>query len=81
MTVDISTDALEKALDALYWRIVAEQIIFGAILGLIVYFFTARGIVSPISKLTTAMEEAAEKGGSFVARDLEVKSSVHVLLL
>lgn len=74
VTVDISTDALEKALDALYWRIVAEQIIFGASLGLIVYFFTARGIVSPISKLTTAMEEAAEKGGSFVARDLEVKS-------
>lgn len=73
-TVDISTDALEQALNALYWRVVVEQIIFGAILGLIVYLFTAMGIVSPIRKLTTAMEEAVKKGDSFIARDLEVKS-------
>jgi diguanylate cyclase (GGDEF)-like protein len=73
-TVDMSTAALEKALDALYWRVFAEQIIFGAILGLIVYSFTVSGIVSPIRKLTTAMEEAMEKGDSFIARDLEVKS-------
>lgn len=72
--VDISTDALEKALNALYWRVFIEQLVFGGILGLIVYFFTACGIVSPIHKLTMAMEEAMEKGDSFVARDLEVKS-------
>jgi len=51
-----------------------EQLVFGAILGLIVYFFTASGIVSPIRKLTTAMEEAVEKGDAFIARDLEVNS-------
>ena len=73
-TVDISTDALENALSALYWRVFVEQIIFGAILGLIVYSFTACGIVSPIRKLTMAMEEAVEKGDSFITRDLEVKS-------
>ena len=72
--VDVSTDALEKALNNLYWRVFIEQLIFGAILGLIVYFFTASGIVSPIRKLTMAMEEAVEMGDSFVARDLEVKS-------
>lgn len=72
--VDMSTDVLEKAVNALYWRVFIEQIIFGAILGVIVYFFTASGIVSPIRKLTTAMEEAVEKGDSFIARDLEVKS-------
>jgi diguanylate cyclase (GGDEF)-like protein len=72
--VDVSTDALETALNDLYWRVFIEQLVFGAILGLIVYFFTASGIVSPIRKLTTAMEEAVEKGDSFVARDLEVKS-------
>lgn len=72
--VDVSTEALENALNDLYWRVLIEQIIFGAILGLIVYFFTASGIVSPIRKLTTAMEEAVEEGDSFVARDLEVKS-------
>ncbi|MBS1146865.1 MAG: diguanylate cyclase, partial [Proteobacteria bacterium] len=55
-------------------RIFIEQITFGAILGLIVYLFTARGIVSPIHKLTMAMEEAVKKGDSFVARDLAVKS-------
>jgi diguanylate cyclase (GGDEF)-like protein len=74
VTVDVSTDALEKALNDLYWRVLIEQIIFGVILGLIVYFFTANGIVSPIRKLTMAMEEAVETGDSFVARDLEVKS-------
>jgi len=74
VTVNISTDALEKALNALYWRVFAEQIVFGAILGLIVYFFTASGIVSPIRKLTKAMEEAVEQGDSYVASDLEVKS-------
>ena len=74
VTVDVSTDALEKALNALYWRVFVEQVIFGTILGLIVYFFTASGIVSPIRKLTTAMEEAVEKGDSFIARDLEVES-------
>lgn len=73
-TVDVSTDALDQALNALYWRVFVEQIIFGAILGLIVYSFTASGIVSPIRKLTMAMEEATEKGDSFIARDLEVKS-------
>ena len=74
VTVNISTDALEKALNALYWRVFVEQIVFGAILGLIVYFFTARGIVSPIRKLTTVMEEVVEKGDAFIARDLEVNS-------
>jgi len=74
VTVDVSTDALERALAALYWRVFVEQAVFGAILGLIVYLFTARGIVSPIRKLTTAMEEAAEKGDSYVARYLEVRS-------
>lgn len=72
--VDVSTDALETALNDLYWRVFVEQLVFGAILGLIVYFFTASGIVSPIRKLTMAMEEATEKGDSFIARDLEVKS-------
>lgn len=74
VTVDVSTDALEKALSALYWRIFVEQVIFGSILGLIVYFFTACGIVSPIRKLTSAMEEVVEQGDSFIARDLEVQS-------
>jgi diguanylate cyclase (GGDEF)-like protein len=74
VTVDMSTEALEKALSALYWRVFTEQIVFGAILGLIVYLFTARGIVSPIRRLTMAMEEAVEQGDSFVPRELEVKS-------
>ena len=74
VAVDMSTDALENALSALYWRVFIEQLVFGAILGLIVFLFTARGIVSSIHKLTMAMEEAVEKGDSFVARDLEVRS-------
>lgn len=74
VSVDVSTDALEDALSALYWRVFIEQVIFGVILGLIVYFFTARGIVSPIRKLTMVMEEALEQGDLHVSRDLEVKS-------
>lgn len=73
-SVDISTDAMESALNALYWRVLGEQIAFGAVLGLIVYLFTSFGIVSPIHKLTTAMEEAVRQGDSFIVRDLEVKS-------
>jgi diguanylate cyclase (GGDEF)-like protein len=75
VAVDVSTDVLERALNALYWRVFIEQIVFGVILGLIVYFFTACGIVSPIRKLTSTMEEAVEKGGSYIARDLEVGSA------
>lgn len=74
VSVDISTDALEAALTELYWRVLVEQVIFGVVLGLIVYLVTAYGIVSPIRKLTMAMEEAVEKGDSFIARDLKVKS-------
>ncbi len=74
VSVDVSTSALEKALSALYWRVFVEQIVFGVILGLIVYVFTANGIVSPIRNLTTAMEEAMKRDDSFIARDLEVKS-------
>lgn len=73
-SVDISTDAMESALNALYWRVLVEQIAFGTVLGLIVYLFTSFGIVSPIQKLTTAMEEAVKQGDSFIVRDLEVKS-------
>ena len=72
VTVNVATDALESALSELYWRVFIEQLIFGAVLGLLVYFFTARGIVSPIRKLTMAMEKAVEKEDSFVAHDLEV---------
>ena len=74
VAIDVSTEALENALGELYWRVFVEQLVFGSILGLIVYFFTARGIVTPVRKLTMAMEEAVEKGDSFVAHDLEVKS-------
>jgi len=74
VSVDISSNVLENALSALYWRVFVEQIVFGVILGLIVYSFTASGIVSPILKLTTAMEEAMKQDDSFIARDLEVKS-------
>jgi len=74
VAVDVSTSALENALAAMYWRVFVEQIVFGMILGLIVYVFTASGIVSPIRKLTRAMEDAMQKGDSFIVRDLEVKS-------
>lgn len=74
VAVDVSTDALENALRALYWRVFIEQLVFGAILGVIVYLFTARGIVSPVRTLTRVMEEAVSKGGSFVSRDIDVTS-------
>jgi len=74
VSVDISTKTLENALAALYWRVFIEQAVFGLILGAIVYVFTAGGIVSPILRLTRAMEEAAANDDDFVARDLEVKS-------
>ena len=75
VTVDVSTETLDRALEALYWRVFVEQLGFGAILGLMVYFFTARGIVSPIRRLTATMEETVANGGSYIARDLEVGSA------
>lgn len=74
VSVDISTHTLENALNALYWRVFVEQAVFGLILGVIVYIFTAGGIVSPILRLTRAMEETVAQDDGFVARDLEVKS-------
>lgn len=74
VSVDISTKTLENALAALYWRVFIEQAVFGLILGVIVYVFTAGGIVSPILRLTRAMEDAVANDDGFVARDLEVKS-------
>lgn len=75
VTVDVSTAVLENALQAMYWRVFVEQLAFGAVLGLIVYLFTACGIVSPIRRLTATMEEAVAQGGSFIARDLDVASA------
>ena len=75
VTVDVSTEPLERALQAMYWRVLVEQLVFGAVLGLIVYLFTASGIVMPIRRLTATMEEAVERGDACVPRDLEVKSS------
>lgn len=74
VSVDISTNTLENALNALYWRVFIEQIVFGLILGVIVYVFTASGIVAPILRLTRAMEETVAHDDTFVARDLPVKS-------
>lgn len=74
VVVDVPTDTLEKALRGLYWRVFSEQLIFGAVLVVIVYIFTAYGIVSPIRKLTRVMEAAVSKGGAFVAQDLDVCS-------
>ena len=74
VSVDISTSTLENALNALYWRVFVEQAAFGLILGVIVYVFTAGGIVTPILRLTRAMEETVAQDDGFVARDLEVKS-------
>ncbi len=75
VTVDVSRAALERALEAMYWRVFVEQLIFGAILALIVYLFTAYGIVMPIRRLTATVEDAVQQGESYVPRDLEVKSS------
>lgn len=74
VVVDLSTTALDQALSALYWRVFVEQLIFGAILGLIVYLFTASGIVAPVRRLTTVIEEAVGNGDSFAPRKLEVDS-------
>ena len=74
VTVDVSTEPVEKALQALYWHVLVEQLAFATILALIVYLFTASGIVMPIRRLTATMEEAVARGESCVPRDLDVKS-------
>lgn len=74
VAVDISTRALEEALTALYGRVLVEQAVFGCVLGLIVYLFTASGIVAPILRLTRAMEESTAAGNGFVPRELPVTS-------
>jgi len=75
VAVDISTEPLDQAIDELYSRIILEQIFIGIILAVIVYLFVSRGIVSPIHKLTTAMEATINKGEPYIAKPLEVTSS------
>jgi diguanylate cyclase (GGDEF)-like protein len=75
VAVDVSTEALDKAIDELYTRIILEQTVIGLILAVIVYLFVSRGIVSPIHNLTMAMEATINKGEPYIAKELEVTSS------
>ncbi|MEW6134044.1 MAG: diguanylate cyclase [Pseudomonadota bacterium] len=74
VALDISTERLEQAIDELYVRIVIEQTIIGLILAIIVYLFVSRGIVSPILRLTSAMEATINKGEPYIAKQLDVTS-------
>ncbi len=74
VALDISTERLEQAIDELYVRIVIEQTIIGLILAIIVYLFVSRGIVSPILRLTSAMEATINKGEPYIAKQLDVAS-------
>ncbi len=75
VAVDVSTDQLEMAIEELYARIVVEQIFLGLILGVIVYIFVSRGIVSRIHSLSETMEATINKGEPYVAKEIEVTSS------
>ena len=72
--VDLSSEAEDEAVTALYLRIFIEQLIFAGILGLILFVITSRGIVAPIYKLTETMETATAKGAPYVAEALPVNS-------
>lgn len=74
VAVDVSTERLNEAIDELYARVIVEQALIGLILGVIVYLFVSRGIVSPIRDLTTAMEATIDKGEPYIARELDVSS-------
>jgi diguanylate cyclase (GGDEF)-like protein len=74
VAVDISMQMLEESIDALYYRIVIEQAIIGLILAVIVYLFVSRGIVTPVSNLTMAMESTLNKGEPYIAKELAVTS-------
>lgn len=78
VVVDLSTQPEDEAVNALYLRIVFEQIVFAGILGLILYTITARGIVAPIRRLTETMEAATAKGAPYVAEALPVESQDEV---
>lgn len=75
VALDLSTEPLEQAISELYIRIVLEQSIIGLILAVIVYLFVSRGIVSPILRLSSAMESTLNKGEPYVARPLDVPSN------
>jgi diguanylate cyclase (GGDEF)-like protein len=75
VAVDVSTEILDQAMDELYTRIILEQTVIGFILAIIVYLFASRGIVTPIHKLTMAMEATINKGEPYIAKELEVTSS------
>lgn len=74
VAVDVSTEQLNEAIDELYSRVIVEQAFIGLILGVIVYLFVSRGIVSPIHDLTMAMEATIDRGEPYIARELEVSS-------
>lgn len=75
VALDLSTEPFERAISELYLRIVIEQTIIGLILAVIVYFFVSRGIVSPILRLSSAMEATINKGEPYVAKQLDVPSN------
>lgn len=75
VALDLSTGPLEQAINELYIRIVLEQSIIGLILAIIVYFFVSRGIVSPILRLSSAMESTLNKGAPYVDKPIDVPSN------
>ena len=74
VTVELSTVEEDAAIRALYLRILFEQLIFAAILGVVLYFIASRGIVSPIRRLTETMEAAVAKGAPYSTEPLPVES-------
>lgn len=72
--IDVSTNAEQDAIEALYLRIFIEQLVFAGILGLILVVIASRGIIAPIHRLTETMEATVEQGEPFLARELPIRS-------
>ncbi len=75
VAVNISAAPLDQAIGNLYARIILEQAAIALILAAIVYLFVSRSIVSPLSKLTLAMETSLDKGEPYAAQEIETSDS------
>lgn len=78
VAVNISAAPLDQAFGDLYARIILEQAAIALILAAIVYLFVSRSIVSPLRKLTLAMETSFDKGEPYAAPEIEAADSSEI---
>lgn len=74
VSLTLSLARMTQEIARTYREVVYEQLLFGLILGVLIYFTTSRVIVKPITRINRHMQELIESDHAATAETLEVSS-------